>query len=121
MVLPHDSCVLLLLLSLDQVAKLRFVSWSQVFQWRGALGFPYLSQRFFVPSWIVREFVYSSLGFLCGVSCCKSLLCLLIFYESFLFSFNIISTVLRMLGLKLSSGTGPLILRKLCQISLAQP
>lgn len=37
MVLPCGSCVLLLFLSLAQVAKLRFVSWSQAFQCQGLL------------------------------------------------------------------------------------
>lgn len=83
-VLPRGSCVLLLLLSLAEVAKLGFVSWSQAFQWRGVLGFPPLSRYVIVPSWIVREFIYSCLGFLHGVSCCRSLLCLLLFCEKFL-------------------------------------
>lgn len=40
--------------------------------------------------------------------------------KSFLFNFNITLAVLRMVDLKLSSGTGPLILRKWCQSILAQ-
>ena len=83
MVLPRGTCVLLLV-SLVQVAKLGFVSWSQAFQWRGVLGFPHLSWYVIVPSWIVREFIYSSFGFSRGVSCCRSLLCLLLFYEKFI-------------------------------------
>lgn len=80
MVMPCGSCVLLLFLSLAQVAKLGFVSWSQAFQWQGLLDLPCLPQYVVVPSGIMKEFIYSSLVFffffLCGVSC-RNLLCFL--------------------------------------------
>lgn len=63
--------------------------------------------------------LYILVCFLCGVSCCRRLLCFL--WKVSCFIFNITLAVLRMVDLKLSSGTGPLILRKRCQSILAQP
>lgn len=81
LVLPCASCVLLLFLSLAQVAKLGFVSWSQAFQWQGFLAVPCPLQCVIIPSGIVRELIYSSF-FSCVECLVVGAFC--VFYEKFL-------------------------------------
>lgn len=117
-VLPCGSCVLLLFLSLAQVAKLGFVSWSQAFQCKDCWTCLVFYSMLLFPLGLWGN-LYILVCFLCGVSCCRSLLCFPWKFSCFIF--NITLAVLSMVDLKLSSGTGPLILRKRCQSILAQP